>query len=221
MKKPAKTVPARISMLRLGLLLCAGLTPLALGCNPYNPDLGSEPFRCGTDEPRCPDGYKCDERSEIEHVCVLESTVIPDRPDAMILPPDALQFTCNNDQALEPNNSITQPTITPIPELRDDYAIGNLAICPTTDVDIFRFRIDQTGKSIRVDLMFSAAKGGLLLDILNSSGVSIEAGIAVEGDPNLVRAVQGNVAADIYYARVRATPGVENNYSLHIITINP
>jgi hypothetical protein len=217
MKKPAKTLPAMMSIVLMG----AGLMTLIPGCNPYNPDLGSEPFRCGTDEPRCPDGYFCDERSETEHVCVTDGTIIPDRPDAMILPPDASTFICNNDLALEPNNSITQPTITPIPELRDDYPIGNLAICPTTDVDIFRFRIDQTGKSIRVDLMFSAAKGSLLLDILNSSGVSIRSGTAVDGDPNLVRAVTDNVPADVYYARVQATPGVENNYSLHIITTAP
>jgi hypothetical protein len=217
MKKPAKTLPAMMSIVLMG----AGLMTLAPGCNPYNPDLGSEPFRCGTSDPRCPDGYECDERDEIEHVCVLEGTIPEDRPDAMIPPPDASTFTCDNDQALEPNNAITMPTVTPIPDLRDDYPIGNLSICPTTDIDLFRFRIAETGKSIRVDMMFSAAKGGLLLDILNSSGVSIESGTAVDGDPNLVRAVVDNVPADVYYARVRATPGVENNYGLHIITTGP
>jgi hypothetical protein len=214
MNKPANA-------LTLTWVMGASVLALSLGCNPYDPDLGSAPFRCGTEDPRCPDGYVCDERSETEHVCVPDSTMIPDRPDAAVLLPDAAVFICNNDQQLEPNNSITMPTVTPIPDLRDDYPLGNLAICPTTDVDLFRFRVAETGKNVRVDLMFSAAKGSLLLDILNSSGVSIRSGIAVEGDPNLVRAVVNNVAADSYYVRVQATPGVENNYAIHIITTGP
>ncbi len=28
-------------------------------CSSYSPDLGSEPFLCGSAEPRCPDGYTC------------------------------------------------------------------------------------------------------------------------------------------------------------------
>lgn len=212
MKKPATSL--------IVLIMFSGAALLAAACDPYSPDLGREPFLCGTDEPRCPEGYFCDERSETEHVCVQDGTSVPNRPDAMAAP-DATPFLCNNDQALEPNNSITMATVTPIPELRDDYPLGNLAVCPTTDVDVYRFRIDETGKNIRVDLSFSAIKGSLLLDILNSAGISIRSGTAVEGDPNLVRAIVENRPADTYYVQVQATPGVENNYSLNIITTGP
>jgi hypothetical protein len=39
---------------------CRAILILALtGCTSYSPDLGTEPFLCGADEPRCPDGYTC------------------------------------------------------------------------------------------------------------------------------------------------------------------
>ena len=37
----------------------------AFGCNTFDPDLGDEPFRCGAEEPRCPDGYECDESTQV------------------------------------------------------------------------------------------------------------------------------------------------------------
>ena len=60
-------------MMRLLLATLAGLAACAfLACGPYDPDLGEEPFRCGTDEPRCPEGYAPVEETEIRCVCVLE-----------------------------------------------------------------------------------------------------------------------------------------------------
>lgn len=203
------------------LLLGLGLVLAGFGCDSYDPDLGDEPFRCGAEEPKCPEGYTCDVRSETEQICVKIGTDIPDRPDAGEQEPDAQSFSCNNDLSIEPNNAITMPTITPIPNLRDDYPLAGLAICPTTDVDMFRFRIDRPGKNIRVDMELEAGHGSLLLDILNASGIAISPGTAVDGNPNLIRAEVLTVAADTYYARVKATPGVENNYSIHIITTGP
>lgn len=204
----------------ISTLLCA-VTAMAVGCDPYAPDLGGEPFRCGAEEPRCPKGYTCDERSATEHICVRHGIDIPDRPDAMEAALDAEQFFCSDDSLIENNDSVTDPTIIPIPDLRDDYALTGLAICPSTDVDIYRFRIDRTGKSIQVDIEFQAARGSLLLDILNSAGVTIRSGTAVDGNPELVRAALENVISDTYFVRVKASPGVENNYSLHVITTAP
>jgi hypothetical protein len=56
---------------------------------------------------------------------------------------------------------------------------------------------------------------------LNSTGVSVRQGEAVDGNPNIVRATILSAAPGTYYAEVRATPGVENNYSIHIITTGP
>ena len=32
---------------------------LLVACTPYDPSLPAEPFLCGSDEPKCPDGYTC------------------------------------------------------------------------------------------------------------------------------------------------------------------
>ncbi len=201
----------------LALFLSAGALAFAMGCNPYDPDIGEVPFRCGTEDPPCPDGYVCDDTAEPK-VCVREGTNIPDRVDGGPGQPDAGMFVCNDDSPLEVNNTIAEPTVTPIPDLRDDYELVGLAICPATDVDVFRLRVAQTGRTIQADINFNAGQGSLLLDILNAQGVSIRAGMAVNGNPNNVRAEVPNVPADTYYVQVQGTPGVQNNYSIYINT---
>ena len=32
---------------------------VVIGCTSYDPDLSATPFYCGTDDPKCPDGYTC------------------------------------------------------------------------------------------------------------------------------------------------------------------
>lgn len=203
--------------------LCLGAAALvASACNPYDPNLPTEPFRCGTEEPRCPDGYKCDIRSETEQICVPENSEIPsDRPDASVPEPDAMAFVCNDDSQIDNNNTIGTATQTPIPALSDDYELVGLSICPTTDVDIYTFRIDMSGKNLVVDVEYESSRGALLLDILNSSGLTITEGAILDGNPNVIRAAINDMAADIYYAQVSATPGAENNYSIHISTSGP
>lgn len=202
-------------------LVGASFAALFIACNPYNPDLGDTPFKCGTDTPRCPDGYKCDVISETEQVCVPEDDNIPNRPDGGTDEPDGRPFACNDDSPIDNNNTIQTATPTPIPDLRDDYQLLGLAICPTTDIDIYSFRIDQSGKNLRADITFESSQGDLLLDVLNSNGLTIMSGTVADGDPNLRRAVVTNMAAGTYYIQVEATPGVENNYSVFILTTEP
>jgi hypothetical protein len=38
-------------------------------CSPYDPSLPDEPFLCGDEEPRCPDGYTCVTGPADEMVC--------------------------------------------------------------------------------------------------------------------------------------------------------
>lgn len=208
------------------LFTWAGVAALVAACNPYNPQLPDEPYRCGTDEPRCPAGYACDVRSETEQICVPDGVVIPDRPDAAPVVPDSGPFVCNDDGAIDDNNTIGTATLTPIPDIRDDYELVGLAVCPTTDVDIYQFRVDQSGKNLRVDIRFRPENGTLLLDVLNSSGLSITSGMAIGQDPDdptltVVQAVVMNMAADTYYAQVQATPGVQNNYGIFMLTTGP
>lgn len=206
--------------MRFAIVLTATLFgATAPGCNPYDPSLPDVPFRCGTEEPRCPDSYTCVEHSASQQLCERENA--DNAPDAGVGPDGSSSFVCNDDSEIERNDSISDPTITPIPTLDDKYELAGLAICPDTDIDVFRFSIDQTGKNVRVEITFNAGNGELLLDVLNSTGVSIRSGSPVTGDAGLVRAEVANLPAGTYYAQVRAPAGTENNYGIFIQTTGP
>lgn len=193
---------------------------LASSCDPYSPNLGDNPpFRCGTDEPRCPDGFTCVEYSATDTVCVKSGDA--PRPDGGNADVDApSQLECAFEE-LEPNESITDPTITPIPDFGPDYELVGLQICPDTDVDVYRFRIDITGKNVKVDINYRSSQGELVLDILNSTGTTIIAGTAVVGNPDILRGEVPNLASGTYYAQVRSASGVRNNYDIDIVVTGP
>jgi len=200
----------------LTLLAGASLAALAVtgGCNSYDPDLGAVPFRCGTDEPRCPLGYTCVSYSGDEELC--EKTGGADTPDGGSQPDAGGGFTCADDGELEPNNGIEEPTDTLIPDVHDTYKLVSLSICPDTDVDVFLFEVDVAGKNLRADLTYMSARGQLLLDVLNEAATSIRSGEAVPGMPDLVRAEVPNMPQGTYYVQVRAPAGIENNYTIEI-----
>jgi hypothetical protein len=200
-------------------LLCAPLLSAAAlfaACNPYNPDLGDTPFRCGTSDPVCPDGYRCVEHSSANRPCEPDDgTELPDGGgdtdsglSACVPPlPDA---------ELEPNENIADPYPTPIPPNTDFDLIG-AAICSDSDVDVFRFVVDVTGKNGRLEMTYNAANGVLLLDMLNSTGVSIRAGTPTGGDNNKIRADVANLAQGTYFAQVKGMPGSRNTYNIKFI----
>jgi hypothetical protein len=47
------------------LLLATGL----VACSSYSPELGSDPFTCGSADPRCPDGYACISSASGAQIC--------------------------------------------------------------------------------------------------------------------------------------------------------
>ena len=208
-------------------LFWVGMSALIIACNPYNPELGPEPFRCGTNDPVCPDGYRCDVRAANDRVCVPEDQIGSNGPDGGSGGSDGGgPFVCNDDGAIDDNNSLGTATLTPIPDIRPDYELINLSICPTTDRDIYEFRIDENGKNLDVRIRFLPSQGTLLLNVLNSSGNTIMSGAAVGPDPNdpsltVVQVEINNMPADTYFAEVLAAPGVENNYAIHIVTSGP
>ena len=71
-------------------------------CNPYSPDLGQQPFKCGSMSPQCPGGYEC-----VAGFC--ESTGGDDQPDAHTGPPDG---ACAD--LAEPNNMINTAYPSPV-----------------------------------------------------------------------------------------------------------
>jgi hypothetical protein len=199
-------------------LALSTLAAIWMACDPYSPNLGDHPFRCGTDEPRCPAHYVCVEYSSTVQLCEPEdSEAVPDAGDDS----DGTPFECGADDSLEPNDSITDPTITPIPDFGPSYELVGLQVCPDTDIDVFRFRTDVVGKNVAVTVSYPSANGLLTLELLNSSGAVIRAGTA-SGNPDVLEATVANLAIGTYFAKVASSgAGIENDYSIEIVTSGP
>ncbi|HLU65890.1 MAG TPA: hypothetical protein VKZ63_06425 [Kofleriaceae bacterium] len=121
---------------------------------------------------------------------------------------------------LEPNQSVENPADLPIPEQGDEYTSSGLYICPETDVDVFRFDVDVTGKNARIEVSY-AERGELEeleVHMLNSAGVSIRAATPVGGDNGELRADFANLAQGVYYAEVKGTGETRVEYTLHVLT---
>jgi hypothetical protein len=194
----------------------APLLLLALAaCNPYSPDLGNTPFRCGTDEPRCPDGYECIEHSASMHVCErMGSTDVDAGPDE-----DAAGVVCNDDSDIEPNDTTAQAFLTPIPSFDSCTYMVNLAVCPSTDKDLYSFRIQAGGmNNLRATVTTDVARGMLELKVLNQSGATIANGVVLDG--NTIQVTVPNMSIGTFFIQVSAPTDstVQNNYNLEINT---
>ncbi len=205
------------TFLPFSLLASLSLATIAFsGCNTFDPDLGDSPFRCGTGSPVCPDGYECVVQSVGVEICerMGEDPVI--RPDAN----EGGVFTCADDSPLEPNNSTGDPTLTNIPSVTKDITIVQLAICPTGDQDFFRFDVEVAGANALAQIEYDPTPGGLVVEMLNGSGVTIGVGSMVGNDAGIVRVAVPNLAVGTYFAVVRgADATIQNNYKITVQTI--
>lgn len=192
-------------MIRSSGLLFLALAGLA-ACNPYDPDLGPQPFKCGSDDPRCPDGYEC-----VSDVCVPPDTEEVDAADNT--------FTCSSDgldSGTGNNDTTAQAFVTPISTV-SSYSLGGLAICPGTDKDHFQIRIDQTGTNFSARVTSAAGRTPLSLTLLNSSGSLVASGAPLDDSPQVVALDLSNrLALGTYYVLVQSQDMTENNYGLSI-----
>jgi hypothetical protein len=186
---------------------------LLVACNPYNPDLGDTPFRCGAEDPRCPDGYECIEHSASMHICEREGfNEVDAGPEE-----DAAELVCNDDSDIEPNDTIATAFLTPIPSFDSCTYMVNLAACPSTDKDLYSFRVETNGKNLRATITLDVSRGMLELKILNGSGATIANGAVIDG--NTIQVTVPNMAVGTYYVQVGApSDTIENNYNLEINT---
>jgi len=192
---------------RAVLLALAGGAFLA-ACSPYDPNLGPTPFRCGMSDPKCPDGYACN----AQNVC--EESGSSGSPDA------GGNFQCADDHTIEPDNTTSEATPTPIPDANTCVSLVGLAICPDTDLDVFRFRIDDVNtKNVEARVHTDLSIGALQLKVLNSAGAVIGNGQPV--DASTVTIQLQHLAAGTYFVQVSSAAGVENNYALQILTCAP
>ena len=177
----------------------------AVGCSPFDPDLGAQPFLCGDREPRCPDGYSCIERVGGESVCLSGDVIADAGGDA--------RLQCSGD-SLEANETIELATV--IPEEGGDTHMLDAVICPEADLDVYRLNVDTTGMNIRAEVNYESAGGQLVVELLNSTGISIRTGTQMANNPDKLRADFANLAQGVYYARVKGMNDL-NNYSITFI----
>jgi hypothetical protein len=199
-------------------------TTLALGlmCSPYDPTLGETPFRCGAAAPLCPRGYTCTTMNDVD-VCLRDDKLQANQGDAGPVDPmnDAgPAFTCSDDSQLEPNNTLAEPTQTPIPLETDRFTLQGLSICPEGDIDVFAFGLEKEQHTIRVDVRSRSEQALLLVDVLDETGASVRSATPVEGSSDFLRAELPEAPPGSYFVQVRAAaPDKVNNYSIDIAII--
>jgi hypothetical protein len=196
-------------MHRLACITAALALAALAACNPYDPNLGTRPFKCGTNEPRCPEGYAC---TGTGTAAVCELTGATDaHPGGG---GDASHVTCGTDTQLEPNDDIPNAVATPVRAISMDYPLARLAICPTTDVDMYAFTTSMLGQLARVTVTYDPSQGALELTLLNKQGLPV-----ISGTPsgNQIVISYNKLSVDQWYVRVNAAVvGVQNNYDLDI-----
>ncbi|MBA3458983.1 MAG: hypothetical protein H0T46_03410 [Deltaproteobacteria bacterium] len=186
-------------------LLCLSI----LGaCKGYDPDLGGSPFLCGSEEPKCPDGYECKDDGTGRQVCFSSSGVIVDAAPS--------GFQCADDSILEgagKNDTVSTAYSTPVATQRPDISFAGLAICPEGDKDTYK--IDVTTGNSNVEVITSWDSGmPVSVSLLNGSGSSINNGTS-NGEKSL-RAYAANLPVGTFYAQAYAAATTKNNYKITI-----
>jgi hypothetical protein len=186
------------------LLLSSALA----ACSPFSPDLGGVPYNCSTEEPRCPEGYSCQDDGMGEQICVSNAGVVIDS--------GPVGFLCADDSMLEgagKNDTIATAYSTPVAGQRNDISFAGLAICPEGDKD--NYKIDVTVANSNLEVISSWDSGmPVSVSILNGGGTSINNGVS-SGERSL-RAYVANLPVGTYYAQTYAAGGVKNNYRIAI-----
>lgn len=188
--------------------------PLALllaGCNPYDPQLGNTPFRCGMSAPFCPDGYTNNKpTTDPTCVCISGGDVGPDASTA---------FICADDHSLELNDVPARAFVTPIPSAGPSYSLLGLALCPSGDLDHFQFGVTANGTNLQASVVSVAGRPPLQLNLLASNGMVIATGLSDAVTPQKVNLdVPNRLAAGTYVIQVKSPDNGENNYDLSIKT---
>jgi hypothetical protein len=178
---------------------------VACACNSYDPDLGDSPFLCGTDEPRCPEGYRAVDVSPIRCEC--------QRPTGV----DAAIYACAGD-LYEPNESFRAPTPTTVGTTTFQQRFTNLAICPVSEEDNFALEATQ-GTLITVRVTFDRTRSAPRVDVLNAQGATLTVD-RESPEPGVVVVTHSAMLGGRYHARIRAD-GVEVNYELLLMITPP
>ena len=183
---------------------------LALACNPYDPTLGDTPFRCGTDEPRCPDGYLAVEESVVRCICERAATAPDGGPS---------DYVCDGDPFENPTPNDAIQFATPVDfqtNMTRDFV--NLAVCPRDDVDYYTMNIARVGSVLVVRVIFDTTRSSPRIDIVDDGGVSLRPTL---GNPQ-VGVLTAELATQFPGAHLaKISADVEVNYDLTLSVTPP
>ncbi len=197
---------------------------LLAACSPYNPNLGGEPFLCGSGAPACPSGYSCTGMSGSGMQMICE-------PNGKGVDANPLGAMCNNDQSLGNNHTVADAYMLPNPlptqmSGMESIMLGSLSICPIGDQDYFQIVIngamDGTMQTLEADVAYDTWGSALTGYLLNSGGTQIKSLMPVSGMPRTISAVAASLPPDTYYIEVLSTAAAPqmNNYTL-TVTVSP
>jgi hypothetical protein len=187
---------------------------LGAACSSYSPDLGYEPFSCGTSDPKCPEGYDCVPAGSAGQMeCVQAGGSAPDAGSNN-------NGQCADDSNLEPNNDVAHAYIIsalPVGGLK----LAGLSICPLGDKDTYTL-MASAGQTLQADLDFDPSQATLTVNLISSGGIT-----TVPGQPNgsgMAKAALVGTQSGPQYVQVLVSPTAgtlttNGNYKL-TLTLN-
>lgn len=183
------------------------LSVLALAaCSPYEPDLGPAPFKCGDSDPRCPDGYTCNEAAAAGPTCEK----VGGGGGTVDAPPSG--FQCANETGIEPNDSTATAFATPVAGMKTDFMLGPVSICTDGDRDYYKIELSTTSN---VEIITSW-DSGQPVNIALVSMADTQLAVGTPATETSLRACAVALPPNIYFAKASAGAGVKNNYRLAI-----
>ncbi|MEJ7602253.1 MAG: hypothetical protein WKG01_30430 [Kofleriaceae bacterium] len=183
------------------LIQIALLAIAAPGCAAYDPSLPPQAFTCGDVDPKCPDGYSCQDDGGGKMVCVTGG----DRVDS------GGAFTCADQAAFEPNDAPAMAYMTNVGTTQM-ITFGPISICPETDKDHFKV---VTPATANIEVVTSWESGTpVASSILGMAGNMIATGSS--SGASSLRACAASQPAGTYFAVAQSSDGTRNNYTMSI-----
>jgi len=168
----------------------------ATGCAAYDPSLPPTAFTCGDVEPKCPDGYSCQ-----NNVCVSGGDSVDGGGD----------FVCADQPAFEPNDTTAAAYMTNVGTTQM-ITFGPISICPESDKDHFKI---VTSALANLEVVTSWDDGTPVANsILGMAGNTVATGASTSATSN--RACAVGLAAGTYFALAQSSNNVKNNYRMSI-----
>jgi len=143
----------------------------ATGCAAYDPSLPPTAFTCGDADPKCPDGYACQ-----NNVCVAGGSSVDGGGD----------FQCADQPAFEPNDTTATAYMTNVGTTQM-ITFGPISICPEADKDHFKV---VTSALANLEVVTSWDDGTPVANaILGMAGNTVASGASTSATSNRACAV--------------------------------